>query len=75
MGDDAAFNANLIKQIFNGAEKGTSRDIVIANAAAGLLVAGKAGSLKEGAQLAAESIDSGATMFRLEAMRDFTQKY
>lgn len=74
VGDDAAFNANLIKQIFNG-EKGTSRDIVIANAAAGLLVAGKAGSLKEGAQLAAESIDSGAATSRLEAMRDFTQKY
>ncbi len=71
-GDDAKYNADLVNRILNG-EKGTSRNIVIANAAAGLFVAGKATTLEQGTELAVESIDTGAALSRLEAMRDFTQ--
>ena len=46
---------------------------MIANAAAGLYIAGKAGDLREAAKIAAESIDSGAALKKLEAMREFTQ--
>jgi anthranilate phosphoribosyltransferase len=41
-------------------EKNAYRDIVVLNAAAALIVAGKATTLREGAELAARAIDSGA---------------
>ena len=43
--------------ILNG-KKGPNRDIVLLNAAAGIMVGGKATSLKEGYYLAKESVDS-----------------
>jgi anthranilate phosphoribosyltransferase len=73
-GGDAQFNAVLLQNILTG-EKGAARDIVIMNAAAGLVVAGKAPGFQEGARLAAESIDSGAASFRLEALREFTGRF
>jgi len=71
-GGEAAENAEIAKKILQG-EKGVKRDVVIANAAAGLYIAGKAGDLREAAKIAAESIDSGAALKKLEAMREFTQ--
>jgi anthranilate phosphoribosyltransferase len=44
------------------------RDIVLLNAAAALLVTGKAKTLRDGVALAAESIDSGKAMGVLEAL-------
>ncbi|MGH9657263.1 MAG: anthranilate phosphoribosyltransferase, partial [Bryobacteraceae bacterium] len=49
------------------------RDIVALNAAAALVVAGRAGSLVEGAALAAASIDSGAARRKAEQLAEFTQ--
>ena len=72
-GGDAAENAEVAKKILQG-EKGVKRDVVIANAAAGLYIAGKAGDLREAAKIAAESIDSGAAMKKLEAMCEFTNR-
>jgi anthranilate phosphoribosyltransferase len=43
-----------------GGEPGPLRDIVLLNAAASLIVAGKADGLMDGVRLAAQSIDSGA---------------
>ena len=57
-GADAVHNAEAIKKVLAG-ERNAFRDIVLLNSAAALLVAGKAGTLKEGAELAAQSIDSG----------------
>ncbi|HSW38987.1 MAG TPA: anthranilate phosphoribosyltransferase, partial [Acidobacteriota bacterium] len=57
-GGDAAANADIIREIFSGCE-GPRRDVVLLNAAAGLLVGGKAGTIGEGIRLAQESIDSG----------------
>ena len=48
--------------------QGAYRDAVLLNAAAALIVAGKAGTLREGAGIAAESIDSGAALRKLEAL-------
>ena len=48
------------------------RDAVLLNAAGALLVAGKAKSLKEGVAQAAESIDSGAALARIEALARIT---
>ncbi|MDR7866871.1 MAG: anthranilate phosphoribosyltransferase [Sporomusaceae bacterium] len=63
-------NAAIILGILRG-EKGGRRDIVLLNAAAALVVAGKAGGIREGLALAAASVDSGAALGRLEALRRF----
>ncbi len=54
-------NAGITQEILRG-QKGPRRDIVLLNAAAGLLVGAKAADLQEGLALAAESIDSGRAL-------------
>lgn len=66
-------NANIMIGILRG-EKGPRRDVVLLNAAPALVAAGMAGSIEEGIRIAAESIDSGAAMGKLEALRDMTRK-
>ena len=56
-GGTSDINAKIILDILNG-KKGPNRDIVLLNAAAGIMVGGKATSLKEGYSLAKESVDS-----------------
>lgn len=51
-------NAQAIEDLLDGQE-GPFRDVVVLNAAAGLVVTGKASDLHEGAKLASEAIDSG----------------
>lgn len=63
-------NAVVLRSILEG-QRGPKRDIVLINAAAGLVVADKASSLKEGMSLAADSIDSGAALAKLEALAGF----
>lgn len=58
-------NAQITLDILNGA-KGAKRDAVLLNAGAGLYVAGKAASLADGVRLAAELIDSGRAMAKLQ---------
>jgi anthranilate phosphoribosyltransferase len=60
-GGDPAENAEIITSILKG-EKGPKRDIVLLNAAAGIVVGGKASTLEDGLLLAAESVDSGAAL-------------
>jgi anthranilate phosphoribosyltransferase len=67
LGADAAHNAALVRAILGG-EVGPRRDIVLVNAAAGLMVAGLASDLRTGVAMAAESIDSGAALAKLEAL-------
>ncbi|MFQ5630780.1 MAG: anthranilate phosphoribosyltransferase [bacterium] len=71
-GGDAKENAEIAVDILQG-KSGPARDIVLANAAAGIYVAGRSEDLREGAALAANSIDSGAAMAKLKALRDFTK--
>ena len=70
-GGDAAENAAIIRRILAG-EKSPRRDVVVMNAAAALVAAGKAEHMGEGAALAAKSIDSGAAAQKLEALIHFT---
>ncbi len=53
-------------------EKSAYRDAVLLNAAAALVVAGRAGSLREGVEMAAESIDSGRAREKIEALARIT---
>ena len=66
-GGDAAFNAAALRLLLNGAA-GAYRDTVLMNAAAGLIVAGKAATLAEGAALAARAIDEGRAERVLDAL-------
>jgi anthranilate phosphoribosyltransferase len=58
-GGDKLVNAEIIRRILRGEERGPRRDAVLLNAGAALFVAGQAKSLAEGWELAGETIDSG----------------
>jgi anthranilate phosphoribosyltransferase len=66
-GGDAEQNAKALLDVLKG-KPGPFRDVAILNAAAALIVAGKAKDLKEGARLAAKSIDSGEAEGRLDRL-------
>lgn len=66
-GGDPDANAEAIRELLAGMP-GPYRDVVVLNAAASLIVAGKAGDLKEGAALAAKSIDDGAARAALDKL-------
>jgi anthranilate phosphoribosyltransferase len=57
-GGDAAANAEIVRAVLGG-EAGPRRDVVLLNAAAALVVCGRARDLREGARMAAEAIDDG----------------
>jgi len=65
-GDDPATNAAIARAVLAGKDRGPKRDIVLLNAAAALVVTGKACDFDAGCALAAELIDSGAALARLE---------
>lgn len=66
-GGDAEQNAAALRDVLAG-KPSAYRDIVVLNAAASLIVAGKAGDLKEGAVMAASSIDSGKASHALDML-------
>jgi anthranilate phosphoribosyltransferase len=66
-GDDPAHNAEAIRAVLTGV-KGPFRDAVVLGAAGALVVAGLAEGLREGARLAAESVDSGAALAALDRL-------
>ena len=77
-GGDAKENAEIIHKILGRSLARTAstrphRDIVLANASAALVAAGRAKDFLDGVRLAAESIDSGAARERLEALIAFSQ--
>ncbi|SIS78122.1 anthranilate phosphoribosyltransferase [Roseivivax lentus] len=65
-------NGQAFRALLVGAP-GAYRDAVLLNAAAALVVAGKAPDLKDGARMAAESIDSGAARARVDALARLSQ--
>lgn len=72
-GGDAAQNASIALEILKG-EPIPARSVVLANAALGIYVAGKAASLLEGSAAAAESIDSGRAFAALNKLIDFSNR-
>ena len=64
-GGDKLVNAEIIRAILHGKERGPKRDAVLLNASAALFVAGKVKSLSEGWDLALETIDSGKAKSKL----------
>jgi len=66
-GGDAHHNAAAIRRLLDG-EDGPFRDIVLLNAGAALIVAGKAQSIADGVRMAEASLDCGAALARLERL-------
>lgn len=73
-GGDGAENAAITKAILNGFEKGPKRNIVLLNAAAALMAAGKAETFQEGIKIAEASVDNGKALAKLEALVRYTQE-
>jgi len=69
-GGEASQNARLALSVLRG-ERGAHRDVVLLNAAAALVAAGTCSDLRQGAERAAESIDRGAALGKLEQLRHF----
>jgi anthranilate phosphoribosyltransferase len=66
-GGDAAANAKAVEDVLEG-KKTPLRDVALLNAAAALVVAGKAKDLKAGFDLATRSVDSGEAEGRLDRL-------
>ena len=73
-GGDAAANARLLREVLSGAA-GPHRDLVLANASAALVVAGKASDFPSGVETARHAIDSGAALATLDKLVQITRKY
>jgi anthranilate phosphoribosyltransferase len=72
-GGDAADNAAALRQLLDG-KKGPYRDIALLNAAAALVVSGRAGDLGQGLAGATQALDSGAAKAKLDALVAFTRE-
>ncbi|MFO7963194.1 MAG: anthranilate phosphoribosyltransferase [Desulfobacterales bacterium] len=73
VGGDPEVNAQITRSILQG-EKGARRDVVVLNAAAALVAAGKAQSTKSGIALAEAAIDGGGAMEKLNALIQYTRE-
>ncbi len=66
-GEEAEGNADIARRVLRG-EPGPARDIVLLNAGAGLFIAGRAGSVREGVDQAAACLDGGRALQTLERL-------
>ena len=66
-GGDPLFNAQALRRVLDG-EKSAYRDIALFNAAAALLVAGRAQDLREGVAIGAKALDEGRAKTTLETL-------
>ncbi len=72
-GGDVTENREIALAILAGS-KGPKRDIVLVNASAAIVAAGRTGDLREGVEIAADSIDSGAARAKLAELAQFTNR-
>lgn len=73
LGGTSQENAVIALEILHG-KPGPKRDAVILNAAAGMIVSGKATNMETGLTMAAEAIDSGKALSKLEALISLSQR-
>jgi anthranilate phosphoribosyltransferase len=73
-GGDLQKNAQIIHDILEG-KKSARRDVVLLNASAALVAAGRANSIAEALPLAIDSIDSGKAKAKLVALVEYTNRH
>jgi anthranilate phosphoribosyltransferase len=71
-GGDVEANARIVSAVLDGSRTDEARSLVVLNAAAALFVGGAAASLSEGARLAADAIDTGAALAKLQLLVEAT---
>ena len=71
-GGDTDANARIVSAVLDGSRTDEARALVVMNAAAALFVGGAAADLREGAKIAANSIDTGAALKKLDLLIDAT---
>jgi len=71
-GGDAEANARIVSAVLSGERKDEARTLVIMNAAAALFLGGAAADLRDGANIAANAIDSGVARQKLELLIEAT---
>jgi anthranilate phosphoribosyltransferase len=64
-------NAAILKGVLSGEIKGAKREMAVANAAAGFVVAGLVADMNEGIGRAREQIDSGRALSKLHALQNY----
>ena len=67
-------NAATMLRLFQG-EQGAVRDMVLLNSAGGLMVGDKAETIRQGVEMSAGIIDSGAALAKLDQMVEVTQRF
>jgi anthranilate phosphoribosyltransferase len=72
-GGDPMTNADIARRVLEG-EHGAHRDVVVLNAAAGMVVAGLADGLEQGVEVATRSIDDGRAVAVLDRLVDVSSK-
>ncbi len=73
-GGSADDNARLLRDVLAG-RRDARRDVVVMNAAAGLMVAGRVRTLRDGVEMATDSIDSGRALKKLSALSEFSRSF
>lgn len=71
VGGDASLNAQITKDVLTG-KSGACRNIVVLNSALAIVAGEKAKTIKDGITIAAECIDSGAAVKKLQALIEFS---
>lgn len=72
-GGDPVLNADIARRVLEG-QQGAHRDVVVLNAAAGMVVAGLADGLEQGVEVAMQSIDEGRAVAVLDRLVDVSSK-
>jgi anthranilate phosphoribosyltransferase len=73
VGGSSDENAAITRKILEG-EKGPRRNVIMLNASAALVAAGKAEDLNDGIQQAEGAVDSGAAAAKLDALIKYTKE-
>jgi len=73
-GGDPTANAAITRSILSGEDRTAKRDVVLLNTGAALVAGGLASNLPDGIKLAAQSIDSGAALKKVDALASVSQK-
>lgn len=73
-GGDRETNASIVHGILKGEIQDARRDVVALNAAAALTVAGLAGTIADGLELARRQLEDGEALRKLAALREFTSQ-
>lgn len=73
-GGDQFCNSEITLGILGGKKSGPQRDIVLLNAGCAIYAGDSAGNIKEGIERAADAIDSGSALEKLELLKEYTNK-